>query len=359
MTSLDIAHQRLLNQHIARPAFNRPQDEVAWLVAVQAQDYPRAKWGLGLRLQGVTDRDVEQAFATGAILRTHLLRPTWHFVTPGDIRWLLTLTAPRVHAANAYMYRKLKLDGAFFRRSNTALRKALQGGNQLTRVELAALLRKSGLATDGELRMGYILMQAELDGVICSGPRRGKQFTYALLDERVSNSRELDRGAALAELARRFFRTRGPATVHDFAKWSGLTLADARSGLEATSSQLQCEVVDGHTYWFVASKQSEQDTSSSACLLPTYDEYICSYKDHSAAVDEETSARLGALGTARSNFVVVDGRIAGTWKRSLAKGTVIIEVNMLSRVAAATNRAISAAARRYGVFLGLPERLVI
>jgi hypothetical protein len=358
MTGLDIAHQRLLNQHITRPTFNRPEDEAAWLVAVQAQDYPGAKWGLGLRLQNVTDRDVEQALARGAILRTHLMRPTWHFVTPGDIRWMLALTAPRVHAANAYVYRKLELDGAFFRRSNTALRKALQGGNQLTRDELAALLRKSGLATDGEFRMSYILMRAELDGVICSGPRRGKQFTYALLDERVSNSKALGRDEALAELARRYFESRGPATVHDFAKWSGLTLADARTGLEATGTQLQCEIVDEHAYWFSASKRSEQDVSSSACLLSIYDEYVSSYKDHSAAVDKENGARLGALGNARTNIVVVDGRIVGTWKRSLEKGAVIVEVNMFSRVAAAANRAIAAAAHRYSVFLGLPAKLV-
>jgi hypothetical protein len=358
MKGADIAHQRLLNQHITQPTFNRPEDEVAWLVAVQAQDYPGAKWGLGLRLQNVADHDVEQAFARGAILRTHLLRPTWHFVTPGDICWMLALTAPRVHAANAYMYRKLELDGAFFRRSNTVLRKALQGGNQLDRDELAALLRKSGLATDGEFRMGYILMQAELEGVICSGPRRGKQFTYALLDERVSNSKALDRDEALAELARRYFVTRGPATVHDFAKWSGLTLADARTGLEATSTQLQCEVVDEHTYWFSETKRSEQDSSSAACLLSIYDEYISSYKDHSAAVDKENSAKLGALGNARTNIVVVDGRIVGTWKRLLKKGAVIIEVNLFSGVAAAARRAIAAAAHRYGVFLGLPARLV-
>src|SRR5262249_39902595 len=160
----------------ARPTFTRPADELAWLVAVQAQDYAGAKWALGLRLHPVTDRDVEQAFATGAILRTHLLRPTWHFVTPADIRSLLALTAPRVHAANAHMYRKLELTGAIFRRSNTELRKALQGGNHLTRDELAALLHKSGPVTDSGLRMAYILMQAELEGIICSGPRRGKQF---------------------------------------------------------------------------------------------------------------------------------------------------------------------------------------
>jgi hypothetical protein len=359
MTGLAIAHQRLLNQHIARPTFNRPEDAVARLVAVQAQDYAGAKWGLGLRLQGVTDHDVEQAFARGAILRTHLMRPTWHFVSPDDIRWLLALTAPRIHAANAYMYRKLGLDGAFFRRSNTALRKALLGGNQLTRDELAALLHKSGLAAEGGIRMGYILMQAELEGILCSGPRRGKQFTYALLEERVSNSRSLDRDEALAELACRYFVSRGPATLHDFAKWSGLTLADARTGLEAASTRLQCEVVDEHTYWNSAAGRSEQEISLGAYLLPNYDEYVSSYKDHGAAVDKENSARLRALGNVLTNIVVVDGRIAGTWKRSLKKGAVLIEVNVFSGPTAAANQALAAAVHRYGGFLGLPARLIV
>jgi hypothetical protein len=256
------------------------------------------------------------------------------------------------------MYRKLGLDGAFFRRSNTALRKALQGGNQLTRDELAALLHKSGLATEGGIRVGYILMQAELEGILCSGPRRGKQFTYALLEERVSNSRSLDRDEALAELACRYFVSRGPATIHDFAKWSGLTLADARAGLEAASTQLQCEVVDEHTYWNSAAGRSEQEISLGAYLLPNYDEYVSSYKDHSAAVDKENSARLRALGNVLTNIVVVDGRIAGTWKHSLKKGAVLIEVNVFSGPTAAANQAIAAAVHRYGGFLGLPARLI-
>jgi hypothetical protein len=358
MTGLDIAQQRLLNQHIAQPTFNRPEDELACLGAVQAQDYTGAKWGLGLRLQSATDRDIEQAFAKGAILRTHLMRPTWHFVTPGDIRWLLALTAPRVHAANAYMYRKLELDSAFFKRSNAALRKALQGGNQLTRDELRPLLRKTGLTTEGELRMGYILMRAELEGIICSGAPRGKQFTYALLDERVSNSKTLERDESLAELARRYFVTRGPATVHDFAKWSGLTVTDARTGLEATSARLQCEVVNEHTYWFSATNRAKQDGCSGAWLLSIYDEYVSSYKDHSAAVAKENSARLRALGSTQTNIVVVDGRIVGNWKRSLKKDAGIIEAKMFSRLTADADKAIAAAAQRYSVFLGLPARLV-
>jgi hypothetical protein len=358
MTSLDIARQRLLNQHIALPIFKRAEDVVVWLGAVQAQDYSGAKWALGLRLQGASDRDIEQAFNTGAILRTHLLRPTWDFVTPGDIRWLLALTAPRVRAANAYMYRKLELDNAVFKRSNSVLRKVLQGGNQLTRDELRPLLRKAGIATDGEFRTSYLLMQAELDGIICSGVRSGKQFTYALLDECVPNAKTLGRDEALAELARRFFMSRGPATAQDFAKWSGLTLADARTGLEATSTHLQHEVVGEQTYWFSASKRSKRAIPLTAFLLSIYDEYVSGYKDHSAAVDEENSVRLRALRNALTNIIVVDSQIVGAWKRTLKKDAVVIETNLFSRLTRAANRAVAAAAHQYGVFLGLPATVV-
>jgi hypothetical protein len=272
LTSLNIPYQRLVNQRIARPTFKKPEEVVGWLGAVQAQDYAGAKWALGLRMQGAAECDIEQAFAKGDILRTHLLRPTWHFVTPADIRWLLELTAPRVHAANAYMYRKLELDGVVFKRSVAALSKALQGGEHLTRSELRDVLQKAGVATDGEFRMSYLMMHAELEGIVCSGPRRGKQFTYALLDERAPQANTLPHDEALAELARRYFTSRGPARLQDFAKWSGLTVADARSGLEAVKAQLQSDVVGDEAYWFLAAAPPAKDGSPTAHLLSVYDE---------------------------------------------------------------------------------------
>src|SRR2546428_1952451 len=207
----DIARQRLQSQRLVGTKFESPRDAVAWLVAVQAQDYPAAKWAVGHRLRSATDDDLERAFTRGDILRTHLLRPTWHFVTPADIRWLLMLTGPRVHVANAHMYRRLGLGRSIFNRSAKALAQALQGGHHLTRNELRAVLQRAGIAVRDNLRMTHLMMRAELDGVICSGPRRGKQFTYGLLDERAPSARTLARDEALAELSRRYFQTRGPA----------------------------------------------------------------------------------------------------------------------------------------------------
>ncbi len=227
MKKADIIHSRLLNQQIANSYFQQPGELVEWMGAMQAQEYAMAKWAIGLRIPGSTDAMVESAFNKGGILRTHLLRPTWHFVSPTDIRWMLALSAPRINAIGAYMYRQLKLDNAIFRRSAAVLLKTLEGGKYLTRTELQEALKQKKIIADG-LRLGYIMMHAELEGLICSGPRQGKQFTYALLEERVPPVPALTRDESLALLAKKYFSSRGPATTIDFATWSGLTITDSK-----------------------------------------------------------------------------------------------------------------------------------
>ena len=352
MTNADIARQRLHSQHLTRPTFEAAVDAVRWLVAVQSQDYAGAKWALGLRSQGLTDPDVDRAFNAGAILRTHVMRPTWHFVAPEDIRWLLALTAPRVHALNATYYRKLELDDALLARSQAALANALQGGQQLTRAELGSALAQAGIVAEG-LRLGYIAMRAELDALVCSGARRGKQFTYALLEERAPLSRTLDRDEALAELSLRYYQGRGPATVKDFSHWSGLTVADAKAGVEMVKSQLAQEVIDGQTHWLAASTPAERQRAPSAHLLPNYDEYISSYADRSAVFDSRHAAMLDfSARPAYPHFLVMDGMIVGLWKRTLKKETVIVELSPFTPLSDAAPRVV-AAAQRYGEFLGL------
>ncbi len=351
MINLNIAHRRLHNQHITRRTLETPQALVEWLGAVQAQDFAAAKWALGLRLQGVTDEDIEQAFTDGAILRTHVMRPTWHFVSPADIRWLLALTAPRVHAANANWYRKLELDDAIVRRCNETLANALQGGKQLTRDELASTLQQAGIVTEGEQRVTYIVMRAELDGIICSGARRGKQFSYALLAERAPQARTLDRDEALAELTMRYFTSHGPATVQDFVWWSGLTAADARVGLAIVTSHLLHETIGGQTYWFPPSTPPAQDLSQTAYLLPNYDEYTVGYTDRSAIFDALHTNKLDQREGLLTNTMVLDGQIVGIWKRTFQKNTVVIEANPFVPLSTTENRAFAASANRYGAFL--------
>ena len=363
MDSFDIIRQRLHNQHIAKQTLTKPEEVVRLLGAVQAQDFPGAKWAVGMRLLDATDDDLEQAFTEGAILRTHLMRPTWHFVVPDDIRWILALTAPRVNAASAYYYRQLELDDATFARSNAAIGKALEGGRHLTRSELETVLEQAGIAANGGLRTGYIMMRAELDGIVCSGPRRGKQFTYALLDERAPNARKLARDEALAELSLRYFGGHGPATVRDFVWWSGLTVSDAKAGIQMVKSQLSSDVVDGATYWFSpqsADTATDTDISQSAYLLSTYDEYGIGYKDRKDILDPAYTEQASAGKLPVVPFlsqVAIGGKILGAWKRTLQKSEVVIEAYYYRPLNEGEVRALDMAVERYGRFLGLRATL--
>jgi hypothetical protein len=353
----DLPHQRLSNQHISEPTFQKPGEVVRWLGAVQAQDYAGAKWAVALRLNGATDAKVEQAFASGEILRTHVMRPTWHFVAPEDIRWMLELTAPRVHAANCYQYRRLELSRAIFKRTNAVVTKALRDGRQLTRAELGSVLRQAGIAAD-DLRLTYLVLAAELDGVICSGARRAKQFTYTLLDERAPAVKTLTRDEALAELTRRYFVSHGPATEADFIWWSGLTRTDVRSGIEMVKRQLEHAVIDGKAYWSAESMPRSKNSRQAAFLLPNFDEYIVGYTDRGSIFDELHNNQLDARRNPLfQHTIVMHGQIAGTWKRILKKDTVIIEFNPFTPVTNAERAAMRVAAEKYADFLELEASL--
>ncbi|MFL5732171.1 MAG: winged helix DNA-binding domain-containing protein [Chloroflexia bacterium] len=359
MTTNQIAHQRLHNQHIAGPGFSTPADVVRWLGAVQAQDYPAGKWAVGLRAPSLSDDEVERAITNGEVLRTHVMRPTWHLVAPEDIRWLQALTAPRVKVAISNWARRMELDEAFLARTHILIEQALQGGNHLTRPEIAAVLNQAGIPTD-PLRLTNIVMQAELDALICSGPRKGHEITYALLEERVPQTRPLAYDEALAELTRRYFTSHGPATVKDFVWWSGLTTAQARSGLEMIKTQLIQEVFDGKTYWFPEPAPSTGDTSSSAgapgaYLLPNYDEYIVAYADRTAAYDDIPADKLDARGNVLFNHtILINGWVVGIWKRTLKKAEVVIEATPFASLSESESQVVTAAAERYGRFLHLP-----
>jgi Winged helix DNA-binding domain len=350
--TLDIRRQRLHNQLLSQTKFTQPSQVVAWLGAVQSQDYAGAKWAVAQRTKGLTDAEIEQAFADGEILRTHVLRPTWHFVAPADIRWMLALTAPRVLMLLAYLDRQLEVDKNLIGQTNEILAKALEGGKQSTRAELAAVLQRNDIKTDG-LRLGLFIMHAELDGIICSGARRGKQFTYALLEERAPQAKTLEREEALAELTKRYFRSHGPATLKDFVWWSGLTMVDARAGIDFVKSQFEQEVIERQTYWFPPSRPVRKP-SPTAFLLPNYDEYTVGYTDRSAIFDVSHTDKLVLREGILAQSTLIDGRITGTWKRTIKKKEVVIELAPFMVPTSDQNQVIIAATQQYGKFLGLP-----
>lgn len=328
---------------------------MAWFGAVQAQDYPGAAWALGQRTTAAAEARVHEAFDAGRILRTHILRPTWHYVAPEDLRWMLALSGPRVHACSKSVYRITGLDGRTLSRCHAILARALAGGRAQTRTELSTALTRGGIRAAKTLRLAYIVMHAELDALICSGPRRGRKFTYMLMDDRVAPGRPVDRETAIAELTRRYLRSHGPATVRDFSWWSGLTMADARAGFAAIAGELTQQSQDGLTYWFMPGRAPSARRQPLVRLLPNYDEYLIAHKDRQLFLG---ARRL--VGQDRFPYhLIVDGRVAGSWRPKAGARDIAIEVATYSRPSSSETAAITAEAERYGRFRGLPVRLSV
>ncbi|HEV2012529.1 MAG TPA: winged helix DNA-binding domain-containing protein [Candidatus Dormibacteraeota bacterium] len=353
MTS--IAARRLHAQRLTGKPFASPVDAVRALTAVQSQDYGGGKWALGLRTRGVTEADLDRLYDEGAILRTHVLRPTWHFLLPEDIRWMLELTGPRITRALAGRHRELELDAKVVARASAAFVDALAGGRHLTRPELGEVLRKAHISPDGQ-RLPHLLSHAELDGLITSGARRGKLHTYALLEERATKARRLQPAEAVAELTLRYFKSHGPAQLQDFAWWSGLTLADARKGIAAAGKALENQTIDGKDYWFGADAGRVREVAGAAHLLPNFDEYTVAYRDRGEVMH---AGRLHVPGLVLSNVVTVAGKIRGSWRRTLGRRGVRVEISALDQFTPGESAALEAAGRRFGRYLERPVHLAV
>jgi hypothetical protein len=348
-----IAGRRLANQHVGQSALRGPADVVGWLGAMQAQEYEVAKWAIGLRMRnGAVDAAVARAFDEGRILRTHVMRPTWHFVTPADIRWLLELTAPRVQRVMSSYNRRLELDARTLARGTQVLTRALRDRQYRTRAELAERLQDARLPMTGQ-RLAHLVMHAELERVICSGPRRGKQFTYALMDERAAAAPPLSRDEALATLTRRYFQSHGPATARDFSWWSGLTVADAKRGLDI--SKAQPEPVGRLTYWTTGRDRRKKTCDELAHLLPIYDEYLIAYRDRGAVPHgpPQISSRLRDSVTFQ-HALLIGGQVAGTWRIARGRAAVHLSIVPLRSTTALERRALGRAVERYERFLEVP-----
>lgn len=354
---MDIGSARLINQRITGPWFTQPSEVVTWLGALQAQDYTGALWSIGLRMTGTTDQTIEQAIADRTIVRTWPMRGTLHFVAAQDVRWMLQLLAPRMIAQSAGRYRQLELDDATFARSKAVFVTALQGGKQLTRDELYVHHEQAGLVTTGQ-RGYYFLVRAAQDGLICFGPIHGKQQTFVLLDEWLPPTKPVAREEAIVELTRRYFTSHGPATLHDFTGWAGLTVAEAKIGLAGSGDTLMQETVGERTYWLPHHMPETKTEAPAAYLLPGFDEFILGYKDRSAVLDPAFNNQIcpGGNGVFQPTMVV-DGQVVGTWKRVVKKGKVLITFNPFHPLSHDEQAALAAAADCYGAFWGVRAEL--
>lgn len=350
---MDLLRLRLEAQRLLGSAHDRPEDVVQSLLAVQSQDFPGAKWAVAQRTTAGLEANVDEAYQAGRILRTHVLRPTWHFVLPSDVCWLLALTAPRIHAQNALYYRQAGLDEAAAKRSATRIRRALSAGQHQTREELGRAIDPKDEALSGN-RLAMFIMRAELDGVIVSGAMRGKQHTYALLEARAPDARALSREDALSSIAVAYVRGHGPAQAQDLAWWAGLTKSDAERGLAASRGLLEPHCIDGKDYWSLPGPRRAPPKGPLVRLLPNYDELVVAFRDRSAMIEPGLELRTEVLS---GNPVVSGGRIIGGWKRALSAREVMVSAALLRPPSAAESQGLAEEAARYGRSLGLAARL--
>ena len=365
MTNLAIAHARLRNSRLVGEPLASPVDVVRWFGAVQSQDVPGALWAIAQRMGPdpvPTIESVGAAMDDGRIVRTHAMRPTWHVLAPADLRWIQALTGQRVHGVNGTMYRRFGLGADEFRRGEAAMADALRGGRALTRDELAAAAASTGIDLADSLVITHLAMHAELDALIVSGPRRAKQATYQLVDERIPPAPPMAQADALRELTVRYFRSHGPALVHDMAWWSGLTVSAVREGIELSGPALEGRRVDGKQYWARAGSFDPEPglvPDGLVLLLPNYDEALAAYTDYSPAMDEALPRARNVGDVLGGHPVVRDGLIVGGWRRALGREHVTVTVTLLRPFSSADLDGLAAAAERFGRFLGLRAELEV
>jgi hypothetical protein len=356
MDDRTIARWRLSTQKLAEQSHPSPGAAVDSLLGVQAENYTQTVWALAERSPGLTDEAFGQLIDRGEILRTHILRSTWHFVRPDDIVWLTQLTAPRVRRSLAQLQRSLQLDDATLEATDGAIVEILAAREHLTRDEMGERLRERGFPADGQ-KLGAMAFHAEISGLICSGVRKVGTQTYALIDERAPDARRLDRDEALAEVALRYFTGHGPATERDLSYWATLTISDVRAGLAAVADRLDSFEHDGRIYWYGESSPGDGGSPGPrGHLLLILDEYYRGYQDSRHVLDTD---RLEPPGTRAVGMALVDGQLVGDMRRTLRSGSVVVDVGLYRDLQSDERTALGEAAERYGSFLGLTPELVI
>jgi hypothetical protein len=339
MDGREVAHRRMRAQHLVGAPLPDPVAVVGHLGAVQAQEFPYAMWGVTQRTAGFDVAAVRKLVDDGALVRTHALRPTWHFLAPEDLGWIQALTGPRVHAFNAYYYRRFGIDADSAALTNSLIAEALRGGNHLTRTELGQVVGASGMT------LAYVVMHAELDALIVNGPMRGKQHTYALAAERIAKPRTLTGDEALAELTRRYFSTHGPASIKDFGWWSSLTVAQIKRGLTLAGPALATTEINGQTLWYDHTTAHQDEVTPTARLLQGYDEYVVAYSSTKFVYN------LGGLvadprrytDNMLVNPIIVDSQLAGFWRRPQGR----FEIDVVTELTPPQRAALDAEVARH------------
>ncbi|WP_281634270.1 winged helix DNA-binding domain-containing protein [Flavobacterium luteolum] len=329
MIHSEISHYRMASQKLYQENQCSPQEIVQHFGAMQAQDYAMAKWAIGSRCNS-SEKEIEEAVNSGKIIRTHILRPTWHFVSADDIYWMLDLSAPQVQrftisAAKKFDYDLKKLD-----KINNKIQKLLSGNNHLTRDEIMLELDIKRTSKEDFLSAA-IMMHAELDGLVCNGRMKGKQITYALLEERVEKPKtKLSKEESLAKLALRYFESHGPATLLDFSWWSGFAPTFCKNAINAIELQLNSSTIDNQIYWFGKKYNQENIFRESVHFLPAFDEILISYKTREASFTGDHQSKTFTNNGIFKPIILENGKVIGIWKRTIKKDHVKIETEFFN-----------------------------
>jgi hypothetical protein len=357
MTQKNISNSRLISQRIVDPICDSAKEIVNCMGALQAQDFNMAKWAIGLRLRNPSEQKIDAAIDSAEIIRTHVLRPTWHFISSDDIYWMLDLTALRLLSSMKGRNKQLELSSNVFKKANKIIEKILIGNKNLPRRELVNEINKAKIKTDNN-RVSHILLNAELEGLICSGKMKDNQTTYALLNERVEKPKPIKKEEALYKLATQYFRSHFPATLQDFCWWSGLSFSDAKQALESIKDHFICEKVREQEYWLPNSFTLKKNTKESAFLLPAFDEFLISYKDRSAAILHENQSKAFSNNGIFWPTIVINGQVKGLWKREIKKDTVVIEPDLFDKKNDKDKELIKEAAEKFGCFLNKKTEVI-
>ncbi len=359
-----IGQLRLASQRLLGSVFAQPVEAVRWMLAMQAQDFPGAKWSIGLRVPGTTDAEVEAALARREIVRSWPMRGTLHFTAAEDLPWLLELTTPRLIRGAEARRAALQLDDARLERAREIVIEQLSGNRMLTRKELLLALNRGGISTEAQ-RGYHILWHLSQTGTLCFGAPVGNEQTFVLLSEWILRPRKLAREEALGELARRYFTSHGPATVVDLARWVNLPLKECTLGLTMARPHLLELPIEGKTYWMAADAEQlfsepKEPLSSSVALLPGFDEYLLGYKDRDAVLLQKYATRIvpGNNGIFRPT-IVTNGQVIGVWRREDKRQESLLQIEPFGELAPMAKKKLPEAGALYGRFFGLSVRVVL
>ena len=328
-TLQNIRNIRLQSQQLVNQRFTDPASLVEWMGAIQAQDYNMAKWAIGCRLISSTDQMIEDAFNRGDILRTHVMRPTWHFVTKEDIRWMAELSSKKIISAWKSYNKKYNADEKEFMKYVELIGKFLEGNRHLTREEIKQELEKKGVIITPH-EVNHYLMHAEALGIVCSGIIKNKKHTYALLDERIPKTENITKEDALFRIATKYFRSHSPATIDDFMWWSGLSTSNAKNAIDSIKSNLITETYDNKQLYIYDSSIYSKTLNESYQLLPSFDEYLISYRYRYHVLDlEHYSKAFNNFGTFYP-VLAHNGNIVGNWKKEIKKNDITLNTELFN-----------------------------